>query len=69
MQPPAGSCATNIGVDGRRLRLFLGIAALVVGMLALVGLVLFGVPPPWRVALLVPFWVGAAGVLQARTGT
>lgn len=63
------ACATNIGARGRGLRLVAGLLALLVGILSLVGLVASGSAAAWRLALFVPFWVGAIGVFQARGGT
>jgi hypothetical protein len=46
-----------------------GAVALAAGIAALVVLLLGDVGRGWRVALVVPFWAGALGVLQARCHT
>lgn len=63
------ACTANIGTKGRRLRLVIGISTLVVGTLAVVGLVGFKTNPLWRLTLLVPFWMGFMGVFQAVGST
>lgn len=68
MTRPAQRLA-NIGPKGRRQRLVTGAAAIGVGVIALLALVLIGVDRGWRVALLVPFWAGALGLLQAHGHT
>jgi hypothetical protein len=41
------------------------------GVAALSALILFttGAPKPWRLGLLLPIWLGALGVFQAREKT
>ena len=68
MTGPAGHLA-NIGPRGRRRRLVIGAAAIGVGLVALLALLLSGVDRSWRVALVVPFWAGALGILQAQGHT
>jgi uncharacterized membrane protein YccC len=59
----------NIGPVGIRRRRLLGLAAAAVGVAAVVALVVFGVPRPFRLVAFVPFWLGALGWLQAREKT
>jgi len=59
----------NIGPGGRQRRYLIGGAALAVGVVAAAVLVLVGAPRGLRVALLVPFWVGALGFFQAQEHT
>jgi hypothetical protein len=61
--------AANIGPKGRRRRVVTGAVALAAGIAALVVLLLGDVGRGWRMALVVPFWAGALGVLQARGHT
>jgi hypothetical protein len=61
--------AANLGPKGRRRRLVTGAVALAAGIAALVVLLLSGAGRGWRVALVVPFWAGALGVLQAQGHT
>jgi len=61
--------AANIGPKGRRRRVLIGAATLVAGSVVLVVLLMSGVGRGWRVALWVPFWAGALGILQARAHT
>ena len=61
--------AANIGPKGRRQRVLMGAATLVAGSVVLVVLLMSGVGRGWRVALWVPFWAGALGILQARAHT
>jgi hypothetical protein len=64
-----GTACINIGPAERRKRWVAG----AVGFgLALLGFALLGlaeVARPWRLVLFIPAWIGALGVLQARTGT
>jgi hypothetical protein len=68
MTRPAQRLA-NIGPKGRRQRFVTGATAIGVGVVALLALLLIGVDRGWRVALLVPFWAGALGLLQAHGHT
>jgi|HubBroStandDraft_2_1064218.scaffolds.fasta_scaffold341728_2 hypothetical protein len=65
----ASVCIANIGRRGRRQRATFGIVLLVVGAGILVALVVSGAPRAWRLALFLPFWAAAIGVLQAREKT
>jgi hypothetical protein len=56
----------NIGVGARRRHLTLGIGALAIGLTLDAVLILEGLDLYWFAALLVPFWVGARELLQAR---
>ncbi len=57
---------TNIGPAEQRKRLLTGIAMIVIGILILV----VGDPDGWwRLFLIIPFWVGALGILQAKEKT
>lgn len=59
----------NIGPGERRKRLLTGMAMLAVGALVALALILTGAERWWRVALFVPFWMGALGLFQAREKT
>ena len=59
----------NIGPRGRRRRALLGVAALAAGVAILALLLMLGVDRGWRALLVVPFWAGALGILQARAHT
>jgi hypothetical protein len=62
-------CIPNIGVRERRKRLTFGLVASGVSA-ALAGmLVVRGAGRPWRLTLVLPFWVAALGVFQARAKT
>ena len=68
MTRPAQRIA-NIGPKGRRQRSVMGATAIGVVVVALLALLLLGVDRGWRVALFVPFWAGALGILQAHGHT
>jgi hypothetical protein len=61
--------ARNIGAGGRRLRLRMGIVFMAIGVVGAVGIAVAGAPRGLRLALLLPFYLGAVGVLQARDHT
>jgi len=65
----AAERVANIGPRGRRRRVLLGAAALAAGVAILALLVMLGVDRGWRALLVVPFWAGALGILQARAHT
>ena len=65
----AGACITNIGPRERRRRLRFGVVLLVAGAALAVLLIGIDVHRLWRFLLFLPFWAGAAGVLQAREKT
>ena len=65
----AAGRVANIGPRGRRRRVLLGAAALAVGVAILALLLMLGVDRGWRALLVVPFWAGALGILQARAHT
>jgi len=67
--PPAEVCAMNLGPNGRRARRNGGLVALAAGLLLAVVLIVAGSPRPVRLLVVVPFWIGLAGLLQARGGT
>lgn len=64
---PAPHC--NLTPPGVRLRLTSGLISLLVGIAAGAGLLYFGAERPWRLALFIPFWSAALGLLQARERT
>jgi hypothetical protein len=59
----------NIGPGGRRRRLIMGALLAVVGLVLVVGLILARVTPGWVLVAVVPFWLGALGLIQAREQT
>lgn len=59
----------NIGPREVQRRLLTGFAMLALGILIAVVLMLTGVHRVWRVALFLPFWMGALGMFQAREKT
>jgi hypothetical protein len=65
----ATPCIPNIGPRGRRRRMGFGIVILVLAALAAVALFQVHAPRIWRVALFLPFWLGALGVFQAAGNT
>ena len=62
-------CIINIGPRQRRRRMRWGLAALAGGGVCAAILIGAGVPTTWRLTLLLPFWIGALGVFQARGKT
>jgi hypothetical protein len=67
--PSAEICVMNLGPNGRRVRWNSGLLALGTGLLLAVVLIMAGSPRPVRLLVVVPFWIGLAGLLQARGGT
>ena len=67
--PSAGICVMNLGPNGRRARRNSGLVALAAGLLLAVVLIVAGSPRLVRLLVVVPFWIGLAGLLQARGGT
>jgi hypothetical protein len=59
----------NIGQRERRKRLVFGFAALGVGAVIALLLILIDAPLVWRIPLFLLFFVGALGVFQAREKT
>ncbi len=59
----------NIGPKETRKRLLMGVAMLVVGVVAAVIFAHADVNPGWYAALFLPFWIGALGISQARRKT
>lgn len=59
----------NIGTAGRRQRLLIGLVGLGACTLASLWLVFDGASRGWRVALLLPFWISALGIFQAKEQT
>lgn len=66
---PATNFAGNIGRSQRRLRLILGVAGLVGGAAVVVPLLVLDAGRWWRLMALLPFWIGALGLLQAKEKT
>jgi len=67
--PSAEVCVMNLGPSGRRTRRNSGLVALAAGLLLTVVLIVAGSPRFPRLFVFVPFWIGHAGLLQARGGT
>jgi RecG-like helicase len=61
--------ARNLGAAGRRQRLITGAVGLGLGLVAAALLILTGADRGLRVILVVPFGLGAIGLLQARDST
>ena len=62
-------CLINIGPRESRKRLIVGIGTLAAGLILAVFFVLGDVERKWRMVLLLPLWMGALGVFQARRKT
>jgi hypothetical protein len=61
--------ARNIGAGGRRLRLIGGAVFMAIGIVGAAAVAAGGAPRGLRLALLLPFYLGAVGILQARDHT
>ena len=59
----------NIGPRERRKRLVFGMAAIGIGAVIALLLILIHAPLVWRLPLFLPFFAGALGVFQARDKT
>ena len=59
----------NIGPKEIRKRLFMGVAMLAVGVVLAVAFAHAEVSRGWYAALLLPFWMGALALSQARKKT
>jgi hypothetical protein len=68
-EAPAMACAINIGPKQRQRRLVVGIIGFVLGDAAAALIIGLHAPHVARLAVLLPFWVGAIGVFQARAKT
>jgi hypothetical protein len=66
---PAEACIVNLSQNGRRVRRNSGLVAVAAGLLLAVVLIVAGSPRLVRLLVVVPFWIGLAGLLQARGGT
>jgi hypothetical protein len=60
---------TNIVDRGVRRRQRLGVAWLIIGVIAAIALIATGAPREWRLFLVIPFAISATGFLQARDKT
>jgi hypothetical protein len=69
MDRTPSACIANIGARGRRKRLAVGIAGFVVGGALAILLVMSTAALAWRLALFLPFYVGALGFFQWRDKT
>ena len=69
MTGPDAESPTNIGPDGQRFRLFIGVIAIffTFGLAAL--LTVTAMPLPLRLAVFAPAWISAICLLQARGST
>jgi hypothetical protein len=63
------ACIPNIGPAERRKRLIWGVLALAASALFVVTLAVGGADRRWRLAVFLPLWIAALGVLQAREKT
>ena len=59
----------NIGPKEQRNRLLFGTGFLVMGLFAAAALIRADAPRPWRLLLVVPFWLAGLGLFQARERT
>jgi hypothetical protein len=62
-------CIPNIGPRERRRRLIGGVGLFVLGAMAAALLIGFGAGRAWRIAVFLPLWGGALGLLQVREKT
>lgn len=61
--------AVNMGPAEKRVRMIMGTASLIVGVVAAAILVYAGVSRWWRLLLVIPFYNAALGLFQASSGT
>lgn len=61
--------AVNMGAAEKRVRIIMGTASLVVGVVAAAVLVYTGLSRWWRLLLILPFYNAALGLFQASSGT
>lgn len=59
----------NLGPRETRKRMIFGVVMLGVGVALTAILFFLDARGPWLLALFVPFWLGALGLLQGREGT
>lgn len=59
----------NIGPRGQDHRRRFGFIALAAGVVLGMTLLMLGAPRGWRAMAVVPLWIGALGVFQARDKT
>ena len=57
----------NIGADGARFRLFLGVLFLVFALGLMALLTVTGVPLPLRLVVFVPLWIGTFTLAESRS--
>jgi hypothetical protein len=69
MELSEGTTCINIGRAERRKRWIAGAVGFGLALLGFALLSLAEVARAWRLLLFVPAWLGALGLLQARTGT
>jgi hypothetical protein len=62
-------CIANIGPQQQRLRLNFGLAMFAIAVAIAAVMILVGINPAWRIALFLPFYLGATGYFQARDKT
>ena len=62
-------CVANIGPRERKQRLTFGLAAIAVGVVLAIALVVLDADPVWRLLLFIPFNMGFSGYFQARDRT
>jgi hypothetical protein len=63
------ACTANIGPKGRRQRLTVGLVGMAVSAVATVVLLVSAAPAWLAVLLIVPWWMAALGIFQARAQT
>ena len=62
-------CTPNIGPRERRKRLVAGVVMSAITLCVAGGLILAGLPRPWRLITIVPAWIAALGFFQVRENT
>jgi hypothetical protein len=59
----------NLGPRQRRRRLVMGVVMTAIGVGLVITLVALGADRGWRLLAVLPFWVGALGLFQAKAET
>jgi hypothetical protein len=62
-------CIANIGPQQQRMRLTFGLVTLAFGIVVAALMIFARIDLGWRIALFLPFYIGAIGFFQARDKT